>query len=354
MYGLDEDNGDDVYSDLISITQSKYSVDYATLPFAFNGGKDDAESTVGLTQNGLGTDYASDTNPDTKLKFNDQGDYLILKVKGALLDELNFDIKGNSMSGTYAFKVQWSANGTDYTDLATYTSIGAEDTKTIDISSCTGLKYIKWIYTTKASGNVGLGNIKVTPQTESVTIGANKYSTYCSTNALTFANTDVKAYKAKVEGGKVVLTQVDVVPANTGVILYYEIAGDYDIPLASGTPAAVTDNELIGVTTRTLVEWETGGDGKYNYILQGGQFKKAKDGGYLKANRAYLHTSYDVTTASARDYLEFSFEGEEETTGVNEVTTTNRTNEYFDLQGRKVAQPAKGLYIVNGKKVVIK
>ena len=29
-------------------------------------------------------------------------------------------------------------------------------------------------------------------------------------------------------------------------------------------------------------------------------------------------------------------------------------NEYFDLQGRKVAQPQKGLYIVNGKKVIIK
>jgi hypothetical protein len=29
-------------------------------------------------------------------------------------------------------------------------------------------------------------------------------------------------------------------------------------------------------------------------------------------------------------------------------------NEYFDLQGRKVANPTKGLYIVNGKKVVIK
>lgn len=188
--------------------------------------------------------------------------------------------------------------------------------------------------------------------TESVTVGSSKYAAYCSSSALDFSGTDVKAYKAKVNEGKVVLTLVNYVPANEGVILNGD-AGNYDVPQIAAA-GEVTNNELIGVTSRTLVEWTTGGDGKYNYILQSGQFKKAQTGGYLKANRAYLHTSYDVTSAGARDYLEFSFEGEEETTGVNEVTTTNRTNEYFDLQGRKAAQPTKGLYIVNGKKVIIK
>ena len=188
--------------------------------------------------------------------------------------------------------------------------------------------------------------------TESVTVSSSKYAAYCSSSALDFSGTDVKAYKAKVNEGKVVLTLVNYVPANEGVILNGD-AGNYDVPQIAAA-GEVTNNELIGVTSRTLVEWTTGGDGKYNYILQSGQFKKAQTGGYLKANRAYLHTSYDVTTASARDYLEFSFEGEEETTGVNEVTTTNRTNEYFNLAGQRVAQPTKGLYIVNGKKYVIK
>jgi hypothetical protein len=45
--------------------------------------------------------------------------------------------------------------------------------------------------------------------------------------------------------------------------------------------------------------------------------------------------------------------------GVTAITNTNRTNDtnngaFFDLQGRKVAQPTKGLYIVNGKKVIMK
>jgi hypothetical protein len=70
----------------------------------------------------------------------------------------------------------------------------------------------------------------------------------------------------------------------------------------------------------------------------------------VATDKAYLQT----TVASAR--IAFDFD-DNETTGLSEVTNTNltnNTNEFFDLQGRKVAQPTKGLYIVNGKKVVIK
>lgn len=43
------------------------------------------------------------------------------------------------------------------------------------------------------------------------------------------------------------------------------------------------------------------------------------------------------------------------TTGINNITTTENTkNEVFDLQGRRVLNPTKGVYIVNGKKVVLK
>lgn len=42
------------------------------------------------------------------------------------------------------------------------------------------------------------------------------------------------------------------------------------------------------------------------------------------------------------------------TTGIQTVTTTMENGAYYDLQGRRVAQPVKGLYIVNGKKVVLK
>ena len=194
-----------------------------------------------------------------------------------------------------------------------------------------------------------ISSIEIIPILPSVTITDSKYATFCYHRALDFSGSDVKAYKAKVSENKVVLTRIenDIVPAGTGVILYCETADDYSIPVTT-TEATVIDNELVGVTERTLVDWTT--DGKYNYILQSGQFNNA-NGGYLKANRAYLHTNYNVNAAGARA-LEIVFD--DETTGITSTATQPSSEQYYDLQGRRVAQPTKGLYIVNGRKVVIK
>jgi hypothetical protein len=92
----------------VKVTQ-KATYGTATLPFAFDGGKADIETTAGLTHTGLG-DY--DYSP--KLKFDGTDDFLILKINGAA-QKLYFDIKGNSFSGG-TFKVQTSADGVTYTD----------------------------------------------------------------------------------------------------------------------------------------------------------------------------------------------------------------------------------------------
>ena len=134
---------------------------------------------------------------------------------------------------------------------------------------------------THTSGNKALTAAVVSYKKtqEGVTIGDSKYATFCSDYALDFSGSDVKAYKAKVSENKVVLTRIenDIVPAGTGVILYCETADDYSIPVTT-TEATVIDNELVGVTERTLVDWTT--DGKYNHILQSGQFNNA-NGVYL-------------------------------------------------------------------------
>lgn len=188
---------------------------------------------------------------------------------------------------------------------------------------------------------------------DNVTVGSSKLVGFCSEYKLDFSATGLSAYKAKVNGGKVVLTKVadGIVPANTGVILN-GVADDYNLPITTADATTdFSDNEMVGVTQRTQVLWNPLAD-VYNYILQSGEFKKASNG-YLKPNRAYLSTSYDVT-ANAREYLEISFE-DDDVTGVENVNRSTITNnQFYDLQGRKVEQPAKGLYIVNGHKVVIK
>ena len=62
---------------------------------------------------------------------------------------------------------------------------------------------------------------EATPTAE-VTIGASGYASYCSANALDFTSSDVKAYKAKVNNGNVLLTEVGKTPAEMGMVLYCE------------------------------------------------------------------------------------------------------------------------------------
>lgn len=150
-----------IYSNLVAVNQA--GPDYATLPFNWDGGRADIEDTDGLTQEGLDTDYSS----SPKLKFNGNNDVVVLKINERP-GTLTFDIKGNSFKdGT--FKVQTSEDGTTYTDLKTYTELG--DTQNESFNNLgENVRYIKWIYTTKVSGNVALGNITlatyVAPSTE--------------------------------------------------------------------------------------------------------------------------------------------------------------------------------------------
>ena len=136
----------------VTLTQEAYVVDYATLPFEFDGGKNDIENKAGLTQNGLGGDYGS----SPKLRFDGTGDYLVLKINERP-GTLTFDIKGNTFSdGT--FKVQTSEDGETYTDLETYTELGTTQHESFS-NLGENVRYIKWIYTEKVNGNVALGNI---------------------------------------------------------------------------------------------------------------------------------------------------------------------------------------------------
>lgn len=136
----------------ITVTQKRYVVDFAELPFNYDG---DGTGTLptGLTASGL-----SIYNTSPKMQFNSTGDYLILKINQRPGD-LSFNIKGNSFSGG-TFKVQTSADGETYTDLESYTSLG--DTQSELFNNLNeNVRYIKWVYSTKSSGNVALGNIRL-------------------------------------------------------------------------------------------------------------------------------------------------------------------------------------------------
>ena len=78
------------------------------------------------------------------------------------------------------------------------------------------------------------------------------------------------------------------------------------------------------------------------------------NGQTVATNRAYLHFASTLAPAAAASRMSFVFD--DETTGINTVKDSQFTvnGEYYNLRGQRVAVPQKGLYIVNGKKVVIK
>ena len=188
-----------------------------------------------------------------------------------------------------------------------------------------------------------------------ITISSAGMGTFCSTHPLDFSGTDdIKAYIVsafKPSTGEVTLTRITDVPANTGIVVKGD-ANTYAIPWGPGE--TVVANMLVGVTEDTQLNKV---DGDYtNYILakKSGNlgFYAVTDGSTLSAGKAYLPLPTNQLPAGAR---QMTMIFDDETTGVQQIQSNVKSNgEYYDLQGRRVLTPTRGLYIVNGKKVVIK
>ena len=178
-----------------------------------------------------------------------------------------------------------------------------------------------------------------------VTITSYQYATYRTTETLDFSGTAVSAYTAEAGANNVVLTKISdgKVPSGVGVILYSETAGTYDIPVTDATPT-VSDTGL-SISNGTDATKENG-----IYVLgrknnEVGFYRWVGDAS-LVSGRVYLAP----TASSAREYLSFLFD--DETAGIKNVND-NHNDYYYDLQGRHVEHPKRGLYLVNGKKVFI-
>ena len=187
------------------------------------------------------------------------------------------------------------------------------------------------------------------------------YGTYSSGKAF-IVPADLVVSEIKVDNGKLQLsdyTTGDVVPANTGVLIASDAAGSFTMEIATGGTsklgsdnmlkpsgdAGITDAGMSAATSGCLYYRLTMHDGTKLGFWWGAADGAAFD---LAANKAYLA----VPNLSARDGLWIDDDATALTLVNNEKRTVN--NELYDLQGRKVANPTKGLYIVNGHKVIIK
>ena len=126
-----------------------------------------------------------------------------------------------------------------------------------------------------------------------------------------------------------------------GYILEGTAGATYNIPVVESAPSDGT-NLLFGTADNTLsVEANT------KYVLYNGKFCLFT-GTEIPAHKAYL----DAPDASANE-LTLNF-GDDDATAIKNIKVGTEDNVYYDLQGRRVLYPTKGLYIVNGKKVIVK
>ena len=192
-------------------------------------------------------------------------------------------------------------------------------------------------------------------QEKTVTISDVDYSTLYLDYA-TYIPESVEVYAvSSIENGYVALEAVEgVLPANTGVII--KNAGDYTFKAAGATGNATS--LLEGSTTDTYVAdnayvlaAKEGVVGLYKATLNKDE-NGAEGTTHFKNNafKAYLSVPAEQ---GAPAMFAFTRGDEENTTGIESVEA-NEELVIFDLAGRRVQKMEKGIYIVNGKKVVIK
>ena len=169
----------------------------------------------------------------------------------------------------------------------------------------------------------------------------------------------VKAYLATGVAGKyVALSEVTgILPANTGLILEGE--GEHLFNITSSAATVDVDANLL---TGTLIDTEiTKGEGNSYYILANGEegigfYNPIYDGDENKFNNAANKAYLVVPAEQAEGIACYSFRFGEGTTGIDEITDNReQSTAIYDLTGRRVeAITAPGIYVVNGKKVLVK
>ena len=190
-------------------------------------------------------------------------------------------------------------------------------------------------------------------QPSAVNIGSAEYATFGYPFAVDLSGLSASqdAYTVTVSGTTATLTSVKgkKIPANTGIILKGTNGDAISLPLTTASTDYIETNHLhVSDGTKT-------GDGTIYVLAKKNDvvgFYKLGISATVPAGNAYLQISGGA--ALAREFIGFG--DDNGTTGIDEVrsNTEEVRSDYFDLQGRRVAQPTKGLYIVNGKKVVIK
>ncbi|MBR0050305.1 MAG: chitobiase/beta-hexosaminidase C-terminal domain-containing protein [Prevotella sp.] len=257
---------------------------------------------------------------------------------------------------TYGYQSRYATEGNFVALKENYSKgedASATTYQTVYCSSGTGIATSTITITAPAGYAVQqLYHYSASPTSVTKTISSAGWATYCSPYALDFSSAidNLDAAYIVTGGTNGVLNKTAVtgtVPANTGLLLKGS-EGTVTIPVTASGTTDVSANIMTGVTTATEIAAEAG------WVLMVSPslgFYKNTNAFTVGANTAYIPTSKLSDPTTARKYFSLFAD---ETTGIANVSENVDDDTFVDLSGRRVAQPTKGLYIVNGKKVLVK
>lgn len=192
-----------------------------------------------------------------------------------------------------------------------------------------------------------------------------KWGTICLPYKASYAGADVYSIEGET-GGSLVLNKVTGL-LEAGKAYFYKSAdvngqnnggavrnvnffrADLDTYDAATPVAAASNNGLTGTFLATTAPMDS-------YVLSNGKLYQVDGVVAVGANKAWVDRTCVPAIVTARGDIYIDFDGE--TTGINATLNDKgqMTNDkvVYNLAGQRVAQPTKGLYIVNGKKIIIK
>ena len=359
---------------------SEYNLDFTNLPELkayVATGYDKAKGTIWLTR-------VKQVPAETGfLLMGDPGDYDIPTIDG--VSDVYYK---NMFKGTLEGTTLYTTDG-DYTNY--YLSKGDAGVGFYKVTKAEGVKvganrcFLPILTEIPVEGSTG--------DTELIKVSAAKQVPYFTSKNLDFTTMEaqgVKAYTAtgyNYSTGVIWLTRVKKVPAQTGILVMADKEGEYNVPTA--TVQSLYENMFVGSETAQTIytNEEIGGVDYVNYYLSSGTagvgfYKVTNENGVkMGANRCYLPIPKRDAASGARGKSgESSFcqmilsdesnddviaipvfggmNGEDDgTTGIDiqsSIFNLQSNEVYYNLQGQRVEKPRKGIYIKNGRRVVIR
>lgn len=253
--------------------------------------------------------------------------------------------KGSSSNATFSYK---AGEKVIFTHTATNINSDTKTSEEFTLNESTPISLVKG-----GNDKQGIDFIYIQrtgDATETVLVSEAGYATFATKYNVEVPNDEnvkVMTVKVNAEGTAIELNEVKagtVIPAGKGILVKAD-QGNHNFVVTSKEGTELTNNNLVAATADV-----TSDGAKFFALTKIGDkvgFALVEKDVVIPAGKAYL----EVTKGTAAAKF-FGLDGE--ATGINSVKTAKADGAYYTLEGVKTTKPVKGLYIHNGKKIVVK